>query len=175
MQGVRILRGNDRSAELTRCYDRLNAYKMRALIHPAERSRLGISAAVELIQSRPWDGIFAVNNALAHIHHKVGLPYILAADYLAVCVADIDIRIDSPRELSSRNAHKHGGVLVPPLERIALLDKGGGGTVALYMANRNIDTLDAGVPVLSMHAPFETTAKLDCYMAYKGMLALYQH
>lgn len=126
MQGVRILRGNDRSAELTRCYDRLNAYKMRALIHPAERSRLGISAAVKLIQSRPWDGIFAVNNALAHIHHKVGLPYILAADYLAVCVADIDIRIDSPRELSSRNAHKHGGVLVPPLERIALLDKGSG-------------------------------------------------
>ena len=53
--------------------------------------------------------------------------------------------------------------------------QGGGGTVACYMANRNIDTIDAGVPVLSMHAPFETTAKLDCYMAYKGMLALYQH
>ena len=55
------------------------------------------------------------------------------------------------------------------------IDVGGGGTVAQYMANRNIDTIDAGVPVLSMHAPFETTAKLDCYMAYKGMLALYQH
>ena len=55
------------------------------------------------------------------------------------------------------------------------IDAGGGGTVAQYMANRNIDTIDAGVPVLSMHAPFETTAKLDCYMAYKGMLALYQH
>ena len=53
------------------------------------------------------------------------------------------------------------------------VDQGGGGTVACYMANRNIDTIDAGVPVLSMHAPFETTAKLDCYMAYKGMKALY--
>ena len=42
------------------------------------------------------------------------------------------------------------------------------------MANRNIDTLDAGVPVLSMHAPFEVTAKLDCYMTYKGILALYR-
>ena len=54
-------------------------------------------------------------------------------------------------------------------------DQGGGGTVACYMANRNIDTIDAGVPVLSMHAPFETTAKLDCYMTYKAMKALYTH
>lgn len=53
-------------------------------------------------------------------------------------------------------------------------DQGGGGTVACYMANRNIDTIDAGVPVLSMHAPFETTAKLDCYMTYKAMKALYR-
>ena len=55
------------------------------------------------------------------------------------------------------------------------VDQGGGGTVACYMANRNIDTIDAGVPVLSMHAPFETTAKLDCYMTYKAMKALYTH
>ena len=41
------------------------------------------------------------------------------------------------------------------------------------MANLNIDTIDAGVPVMSMHAPFELTAKLDCYMTYKGMLAAY--
>ena len=38
---------------------------------------------------------------------------------------------------------------------------------------RNIDTLDAGVPVLSMHAPFETVAKLDCYMTFKGMKAIF--
>ena len=53
-------------------------------------------------------------------------------------------------------------------------DYGGGGTIAQYMANRNIDTLDAGVPVLSMHAPFETVSKLDCYMTYKAMKALYE-
>lgn len=52
-------------------------------------------------------------------------------------------------------------------------DAGGGGTVAQYMANRNITTLDAGVPVLSMHAPFEVVAKLDCYMTYKGCKAVY--
>jgi aspartyl aminopeptidase len=41
------------------------------------------------------------------------------------------------------------------------------------MANRNIDTIDAGVPVLSMHAPFEIVAKLDNYMSYKGLKAFY--
>ena len=54
------------------------------------------------------------------------------------------------------------------------VDAGGGGTVAMYMANRNIATLDAGVPVLSMHAPFETVAKLDCYETYRGMKAIYE-
>ena len=55
------------------------------------------------------------------------------------------------------------------------MDAGGGGTVAAYMANRNIDTLDAGVPVLAMHAPFEVVSKLDCYMTYKAMKAVYEN
>ena len=54
------------------------------------------------------------------------------------------------------------------------VDQGGGGTVAAYMANRNIDTLDAGVPVLSMHAPMEVVSKLDAYMTAKGMRAFYE-
>ncbi len=53
-------------------------------------------------------------------------------------------------------------------------DQGGGGTVALYLANRNIDTIDAGVPVLSMHAPYETVAKFDCYMTYKCMRTVFE-
>ena len=53
-------------------------------------------------------------------------------------------------------------------------DAGGGGTVAKYMAERNIDTIDAGVPVLSMHAPRETVAKLDCYMTYKMMKVVFE-
>ena len=60
------------------------------------------------------------------------------------------------------------------IAELGKVDAGGGGTVAMYMANRNITTLDAGVPVLSMHAPFETVAKLDCYETYKGMKAIYQ-
>ena len=54
------------------------------------------------------------------------------------------------------------------------VDQGGGGTVAMYMAKRNIDTIDAGVPVLSMHAPCETVAKFDCYMTYKAFKAVYE-
>ena len=53
------------------------------------------------------------------------------------------------------------------------VDQGGGGTVAMFMAQRDIDTIDAGVPVLSMHAPFEITAKFDCYMTYTCMKAAY--
>ncbi len=59
------------------------------------------------------------------------------------------------------------------LAELGKVDQGGGGTIAKFMANRNIDTIDAGVPVMSMHAPFELVAKLDCYMTYKGVLAAY--
>ena len=59
------------------------------------------------------------------------------------------------------------------MAELGKVDVGGGGTVAMYMANRNISTLDAGVPVLSMHAPYETVSKLDCYETYKGMKAVY--
>lgn len=46
------------------------------------------------------------------------------------------------------------------------LDLGGGGTVAKFVANQDIDTIDIGVPVLSMHSPFEVVSKADVYMAY---------
>ena len=72
-----------------------------------------------------------------------------------------------------RNLFDEAGVIWQIAE-LGKVDAGGGGTVAMYMANRNITTLDAGVPVLSMHAPFETVSKLDCYETYKGMKAVFQ-
>ncbi len=60
------------------------------------------------------------------------------------------------------------------LAELGKVDAGGGGTVAMFMANRNIDTIDAGVPVLAMHSPFEIASKLDCYMTYRAAAALYQ-
>ncbi len=54
------------------------------------------------------------------------------------------------------------------------VDMGGGGTVAKYIANLGLDVVDLGVPVLSMHAPFETVSKLDVYMAYRTMSAFHK-
>lgn len=48
------------------------------------------------------------------------------------------------------------------------VDAGGGGTVAKYVSNLDVETVDLGVPVLSMHAPWEVVAKIDVYMAYRA-------
>ena len=51
------------------------------------------------------------------------------------------------------------------------VDQGGGGTIAKYLSNRNIDTVDIGVPLLNMHAPLEIASKADLYCAYLGYKA----
>lgn len=54
------------------------------------------------------------------------------------------------------------------------VDLGGGGTIAKYIANMNVDTVDLGVPVLSMHAPFEIISKVDIYMAYRAFFSFFE-
>lgn len=54
------------------------------------------------------------------------------------------------------------------------VDMGGGGTIAKYVANMNVDVVDLGVPVLSMHAPFEIISKIDIYMAYRAFSAFFE-
>ena len=71
-----------------------------------------------------------------------------------------------------RSTLDNAGVLWQ-IATLGKVDQGGGGTVAAYMANRNIVTVDAGVPVLSMHAPMELVSKLDCYMTYLACKAIY--
>ena len=53
------------------------------------------------------------------------------------------------------------------------VDGGGGGTVAMYIANLDVDVIDVGVPVLSMHAPYEIVSKIDVYMAYKAFTTFF--
>ena len=53
------------------------------------------------------------------------------------------------------------------------IDIGGGGTIAYILANKGVDVIDCGVPVLSMHAPYEVTSKFDIYEAYKGYKAFF--
>ncbi|MDD6275879.1 MAG: aminopeptidase [Clostridia bacterium] len=57
------------------------------------------------------------------------------------------------------------------LGELGAVDAGGGGTVAMYIANMDVDVIDVGVPVLSMHSPFEVISKLDIYMAHKAFTA----
>lgn len=57
---------------------------------------------------------------------------------------------------------------------LGAVDAGGGGTVAKYIANMDVDVIDVGVPVLSMHAPYELIAKLDVYMANKAFKAFFE-
>jgi len=51
---------------------------------------------------------------------------------------------------------------------LGAVDKGGGGTIAMMIANLGVDVIDVGVPVLSMHAPYEVVSKVDVYAAYRG-------
>ena len=55
------------------------------------------------------------------------------------------------------------------------IDVGGGGTIAYILANKGIDVIDCGVPVLSMHAPYEVTSKFDIYEAYKAYVAFWKN
>ena len=71
-----------------------------------------------------------------------------------------------------RKLFEENGVLWQ-MGELGKVDQGGGGTVAKFIANRNIPTIDMGIPVLSMHAPYEIVSKLDCYMAYKGTKAVF--
>lgn len=62
------------------------------------------------------------------------------------------------------------------IAELGKVDEGGGGTIAYILANKGMDVIDCGTPVLSMHSPFETTSKYDVYqsyMAYKAFMNKY--
>lgn len=70
-------------------------------------------------------------------------------------------------------AFEKGGALWQTAE-LGKTDFGGGGTVAKYVANLNIDTVDIGVAVISMHAPYEVVSKTDVYMTYKAVKSFFE-
>ncbi len=62
------------------------------------------------------------------------------------------------------------------IAELGKVDEGGGGTIAYILANKGMDVIDCGTPVLSMHSPFETTSKFDIYhsyLAYKAFMNKY--
>ena len=60
------------------------------------------------------------------------------------------------------------------IAELGKVDVGGGGTIAYILANKGADVIDCGVPVLSMHAPYEVTSKYDVYAAYRTYKAFWQ-
>ena len=72
-----------------------------------------------------------------------------------------------------RNIFDENGVIWQAGE-LGKVDAGGGGTVAAYISEKNIDTVDLGVAVLSMHSPFEVISKADLYMTHKALSAVYK-
>ena len=59
------------------------------------------------------------------------------------------------------------------VSELGKVDVGGGGTIAYILANKGVDVIDCGVPVLSMHAPYEVTSKFDIYEAYRAYKAFW--
>ena len=59
------------------------------------------------------------------------------------------------------------------MTELGKVDQGGGGTIAQYVANLDVEVLDCGTPLLSMHAPVEIASKYDIYMTFKAYKAFY--
>ena len=82
---------------------------------------------------------------------------------------------DASAELMGRfRRMMDAGDIAWQIGELGKVDGGGGGTIAQYMANRDVDTVDLGVAVLCMHAPFEVIAKTDVYMAHRAFMALFE-
>ncbi len=81
---------------------------------------------------------------------------------------------DAPAELMAkvRAIFNEAGVIWHTAE-LGKVDEGGGGTIAQFVADLGVDTIDCGVPMLSMHAPFEVAAKMDVYQCYKAFAAFF--
>ena len=61
------------------------------------------------------------------------------------------------------------------MSELGKVDLGGGGTIAYILANKGVDVIDCGIPILSMHSPYEVSSKLDVYMAYKTYKSFYNN
>ena len=82
---------------------------------------------------------------------------------------------EAPSEMVAelRRIYESAGVRYQACE-LGKVDKGGGGTIALTLANRGMEVVDSGVPVVGMHSPYEITSKYDVYAAYRGYEAFYK-
>lgn len=120
-----------------------------------------LSADVNAAFDPTWASVFEQNNASFVNHGVVVTKYTGSRGKSGTS--------DASAEYVSyiRNIMDSNDVLWQTGE-LGKVDIGGGGTVAMYIANMDVDTIDVGVPVLSMHAPYEIVSKIDVFMAYKA-------
>ena len=126
----------------------------------AFRNSVCLSADVTAAYDPSWASAFEKQNGtyagrgIAIFKYTGGGSKGSASDACAELVSDITRMLDN-------------GNVAWQIGELGRLDLGGGGTIAKYVANRGIPVLDIGVPVLSMHSPFEVIHKTDLYMAYR--------
>ena len=125
-----------------------------------------LSADVNAAYDPTWSTVFEKNNA-SFINNGVCVTKFTGA-------RGISGTSDASAEFCAwvGNLLDENGVLWQTGE-LGKVDGGGGGTVAMYIANMDVDTIDVGVPVLSMHAPYEIVSKIDVYSAYKAFLTFF--
>ena len=125
-----------------------------------------LSADVDAGVDPIYASVSEKNNA-SYIGHGVGLNKYTgargksgASDANAEFVAEV-------RNILEKNNIKY------QIGELGRVDVGGGGTIAYILANKGIDVIDCGVPVLSMHSPYEVTSKVDIFEAYRMYKAFY--
>lgn len=141
---------------------RLEGYEGRDVL----RNSKCLSADVNAAYDPTWSSVFEKNNA-SFINNGVCVTKFTGA-------RGKNGTSDASAEFCSwvKTLLEENGVLWQTGE-LGKVDGGGGGTVAMYIANMDVDTIDVGVPVLSMHSPYELVAKIDVYMAYKAFLTFF--
>lgn len=131
-----------------------------------KRSKM-LSADVNALHDPNYPEVSSPNSNMAQMNHGLVLTKYVGSRGKA---GSNDASAEYMAEL--RRIFDDAGVIWQPGE-IGKVDQGGGGTIAFMLARYEMDVVDCGVGVLSMHAPWEAVGKLDVYMAYKGYGAFY--
>lgn len=139
----------------------LKQIKSELSVYDVFRKSLGISADVTAAFDPDYKEVFDAHNAI-NLGHGVVIEKFLGHHGKAYTV-DSDPRF--LRKLMD-SFNKKG--VVWQTGHMGKVDQGGGGTIAVYLAGRNMEVVDMGVPLLNMHAPFELASKGDIYSAFKG-------
>ncbi len=126
-----------------------------------------LSADVSVAYDPSFPEVYERRNS-AHINHGTVLcKYTGARGKSSTSEASAELMGEFRRMFNA------GGVLWQTAE-LGKVDAGGGGTVASYIAERGIETVDLGVAVLSMHAPYECVSKIDTYMTFRAFQVFYE-